>query len=158
MTSQQYISKLQSLHIAMSLGALLLGIVCYFVLKPANGMTQGQSLFVMVGCSASIFFFLMFALLQKQKIEETRQQKVLKDKLISFQNSYMVILSMILGPALLNFMLYGLGGPTFNLILGGIFTALLCSRYISRDRLIEWLKLNKKEVEQFNQTQTSIFK
>lgn len=158
MTSQQYINKLQSLHIAMTLGAILLGIVCYFVLKPANGMAQGQSLFVMVGCSASIFFFLMFALLQKQKMEDARQQKLLKDKLISFQNSYMVILSMLLGPAMLNFMLYGLGGPAFNLVLGSIFTAFLSSRFISRERLSVWLKLNKIEVEQFINTQTSIFK
>lgn len=158
MTYQQYIKRLQSVHISMILGAALLGIVSFFILKPTNGMTQGQSLFVMIGSSTSIFFLMLFALLQKQKIEISSQQKLIKDKLISFQNAYMMILSMLFGPAILNFMLYGLGGPSFNLILGIAFSSLLSTRYISEERLKIWLKFTDKEIKQTSDSKNSVFK
>lgn len=157
MNSAKYISGLRSIFLAMLLGLMVIACISYLFLKPANGIAPGQSLYVMLGFSVGIFMLLLYALLNKQKNQDASQQKTLSDKLIAFQNNYMILASMLLGPGLMNFVLYGIGGPIINFYIGLFFLTILATRYPSVQLISRLLQLPPKEVSQLNDDQYKIY-
>ncbi len=157
MNSTKYLSRLRSVYLSMLTGAGAVALISSFFLKPANGVATGQSLYVMLGFSVSIFFFLLYMLMNKQKNREASEYKLLPDKLMAFQNSYMTVLSFLTGPALMNFILYGIGGPMINFYIGLFFLLLLGTRFPSVQHISKSLQLSQKETEQLSNSQFKIF-
>jgi hypothetical protein len=150
MTSKQYLLKLQTRFISVFITAILVGALCYFVLQPANGMAYGQSLYFMMGFAATVFCLLLFMLLNKQKNQEATELPKLSDKLIAFQNNYLTSLSLLLGPCIVNFFLYGVGGPKFNYYLGLFFISLLITRFPRINLISNSLELKEKDIKSLN--------
>lgn len=157
MNTGQYLSRLRSVYISMLSGVIAIALISYFFLKPTNGIATGQSLYVMLGFTTGIFFLLLYLLLNKQKNREAANYKKLSEKLIAFQNNYVTVLAMLLGPALLNFILFGIGGPFMNYYVGLFFLTILGTRFPSVSHVSKCLQLSQKESTQLIDKQSKLF-
>lgn len=147
MTSRQYLLRLKSVFFSIIFAAILVGGLSFYMLHPFNGLANGQSLYFMMGFAATIFSLLLFLLLNKQKNQEATEHKILSDKLMAFQNGYLTTTSLLLGPAILNHILYGIGGPTSNFYMGLFLTVILLSRFPSINIIANSLGLKEKDIQ-----------
>ncbi|HUH75287.1 MAG TPA: hypothetical protein VLZ75_12910 [Chitinophagales bacterium] len=153
MTSRQYLLRLKSVFFSILLTALLIGAISYFMLQPSNGLANGQSLYFMMGFGIAIFCLLLYILLNKQKNQEAAEFPKLSDKLIAFQNNYLTSISLLLAPTLVNFILYGIGGPMFNFYIGLFLTGLLAGRFPTITLLSKSLELKEKDIKNLQEDQ-----
>ncbi len=145
--------RLKSVYFSILLAAILIGSIAYFMLQPSNELANGQSLYFMMGFAATIFCLLMYILLNKQKNEEATQYPLLSDKMMAFQNNYMTTLSLLLAPAILNYILYGVGGPVFNFYLGLFLSGLLAGRFPSVNLISKSLNLKDADIKNLQEDQ-----
>ena len=146
MTSKQYLLRLKTVFLSFFIASISIGAIAYFMLQPFNGQGDGQSFYFMMGFAAAIFCLLLFILMNKQKNHEASEHRILSDKLMAFQNNYLTTLSLLIGPIILNYILYGIGGPIFNFYIGLFMTGLLAARF-PRIQMVS-NSLNLKEVDE----------
>lgn len=157
MTSEKYLTQLKvSFWVTLSF-TMGIGLIAYYILKPSNPMGEVLSIYVMIGLFIGVFTFLVYLLLNKQKSQEAAQFKFLSDKLIFYKKSIKLINTILVSPAILNFLLFGLGGPIFNFYIGLFFLGILGTKYPTIQRLTRFLSLNQKETHLLESSNYKIF-
>lgn len=147
MNKTPFLRRLRVIHLALTTGILLTAFISYMYLKPGSGIAGGQSFYLMAGLATAFFMAVLSLLLYKQKTRDAALEKTLADKLEAYQNGYIITLAMIEGPALLNLVLYGVGGPDANFYVAIALLLLLVGRYPGSTRIADELKLTMQEKE-----------
>jgi|SRR5690554_903748 len=147
MEISNYISKLRLNYYSILISVIGIGIFSIFFIAPIDEPERLESLFAIFGVFVAIFFTLVFLLYQKQKTQEAQAKKNLTTKLIGFQRDYMVFLLLLSAPAVVNFIFYGTGTFSLNLILGSLFTLFVATRFPNINLLTRSLALKKKDLE-----------
>jgi Na+/melibiose symporter-like transporter len=144
-TTAKYFRDLWMMFIAAVSSCLAAALLSYYLQPGAKQPSSDTHIFVYIGGGMGVAISLGALILWKQLTTSASHSVSFSEKLLGFKTAYLILLSMLEGASLMNFVFYFIEGLSANFFMAAAILLVLGSRFPSRSVIINMLRLSNQE-------------
>lgn len=144
-TTGKYFRELWILFIAVLSSCMAAALLSYYLQPGLKAPASEVHLLVYIGVGMGIAISLGALILWRQLTKNAAQSASFAEKLQGFRTAYLVLLSMLEGAVLMNFIFYYIEGHSANFFMAAGILLVMGSRFPSRSVIINMLGLSNQE-------------